>query len=84
MLFLDAGPLQEAPVCSQIEQAARLAATETPDPLLVPLGTRSVSYGLHAWPPQRPYARVPPGRTDVAFRGSGLGGPPMPFPVAAA
>src|SRR5690349_16301210 len=43
MLFLDAGPLQDAEVCSQIEQVARLADTDTPEPLLVPLGTRAVS-----------------------------------------
>jgi hypothetical protein len=43
MLFLDAGPLQEADVCSQIEQVDRLAETDTPEPLLVPRGTRAVS-----------------------------------------
>ena len=43
ILFLDAGPLQEPELCSQIEQVTRLAATETPDPLLVPRGTRAVS-----------------------------------------
>src|SRR5215217_3907734 len=58
MLFLDAGPLQDADPCSQIEQVARLAATETPDPLLVPRGTLAVSYGLHAWPPPCPYCKV--------------------------
>ena len=31
-------------------QVARLADTETPEPLLVPRGTRAVSYGLQAWP----------------------------------
>ena len=39
----DAGPLQEAEPCSQIEQVARLAATDTPDPPLVPRGSRVVS-----------------------------------------
>ena len=43
MLLRDAGPLQEAEPCSQIEQVARLAATDTPEPLLVPRGTRVVS-----------------------------------------
>ena len=45
-MFRDAGPLQDAELCSQIEQVTRLAATETPEPLLVPRGTRAVSYGL--------------------------------------
>ena len=43
MLFRDAGPLQDAEDCSQIEHVERLAATETPEPLLVPRGTRAVS-----------------------------------------
>src|SRR5579871_1676551 len=55
ILFLDAGPLQDAQVCSQIPHVERLAATETPDPLLVPRGTREVSYGLHVWPLQGAY-----------------------------
>jgi hypothetical protein len=29
----------------------QVRGNETPDPLLVPRGTRVVSYGLHAWPP---------------------------------
>ena len=37
------GPLHDAEVCSHIPQVARLADTETPDPLLVPRGTRAVS-----------------------------------------
>ena len=43
MLLRDAGPLHEAEPCSQIEQVARLALTETPEPLLVPRGSRAVS-----------------------------------------
>ena len=43
MLFLDAGPLQEADDCSQMEQVDRFAETDTPEPLLVPRGTRAVS-----------------------------------------
>jgi hypothetical protein len=43
MLFLDAGPLQDADDCSQIEQVDMLAETETPEPLLVPRGMRAVS-----------------------------------------
>ena len=39
----DAGPLHEAEPCSQIEQVARLALTETPEPPLVPRGSRVVS-----------------------------------------
>src|SRR5436190_13866047 len=50
MLFLEAGPLHDADVCSQMPQVERLADTETPEPLLVPRGTRVVSYGLHVWP----------------------------------
>src|SRR5262245_49112328 len=46
-LFRDAGPWHEAELCSQMAHVTRFAATDTPDPLLVPLGTRSVSYGLH-------------------------------------
>src|SRR5438067_5413933 len=48
ILFLEAGPWHEAVPCSQIEHVTMLAATETPEPLLVPRGTRAVSYGLHA------------------------------------
>src|SRR5882724_2869202 len=55
ILFRDAGPLQDAEVCSQIEHVARFAATETPEPLLVPRGMRAVSYGLHVWPLQGAY-----------------------------
>ena len=43
MLFRDAGPLHDADDCSQIEHVDRFAETETPDPLLVPRGTRAVS-----------------------------------------
>jgi hypothetical protein len=43
MLFLDAGPLHDADPCSQMEHVARFAATETPEPLLVPRGSRAVS-----------------------------------------
>jgi hypothetical protein len=41
--FLDAGPLHDAEVCSQTEHVTRFAATDTPEPELVPRGTRSVS-----------------------------------------
>ena len=47
ILFRDAGPLQDAEVCSQMEQVARFAATETPDPLLA---TR-VNHVQHALDP---------------------------------
>ena len=47
MPFRDAGPWHEAPVCSQMPMVTRLAPTATPEPLLEPRGTRSVSYGLH-------------------------------------
>ena len=46
-LLRDAGPLHEADPCSQIEHATMFADTDTPEPELVPRGTRSVSYGLH-------------------------------------
>src|SRR5690349_20157724 len=46
IVFLEAGPLHDADVCSQMPHVARFAATETPEPLLVPRGTRVVSYGL--------------------------------------
>jgi hypothetical protein len=42
-LFREAGPLHDAKLCSQIEQVDRFADTETPEPLLVPRGTRVVS-----------------------------------------
>src|SRR5262245_44619397 len=67
--FLEAGPLQDAEVCSQIPQVARLADTETPDPLLVPRGTRAVSYGLQAWPLQGAYCRFDSGEVIVAWCG---------------
>src|SRR5450756_230772 len=41
--FREAGPLQEADVCSEMPQVARFAETDTPDPLLVQRGTRAVS-----------------------------------------
>src|SRR5687767_5695476 len=68
-LFLDAGPLHEADPCSQIEHDTRLAATETPEPPLVPRGSRCVSYGLQAWPPHCAYFRLPNGITVLAFAG---------------
>src|SRR4051794_38782347 len=49
-LFLEAGPLHDADVCSQMPHVDRFAETETPEPLLVPRGTRVVSYGLQVWP----------------------------------
>src|SRR5262245_42453526 len=73
-LFLEAGPLQDAAPCSQIEHVTRLAATETPDPLLDPRGTRAVSYGLHGWPPHGEYARSFSGTTESDFAGPGGGG----------
>ena len=71
-------PLHEAEVCSQIEQVARFAATETPEPLLVPRGTRVVSYGLQACPPQAAVLQDCP--EEVDFRLWQLrrdAGPPM-------
>ena len=50
MPLRDAGPWHDAPVCSQMPMVARFAETATPEPLLDPRGTRSVSYGLQAWP----------------------------------
>src|SRR5215813_4314839 len=76
MLFREAGPLQDAEPCSQIEHVTRFAATETPDPLLVPRGSRDVSYGLHVWPPHCAYLRFPKG--IVVF---GLSGPEALGPV---
>ena len=67
MLFLEAGPWQDAVPCSQMEQVARLAATETPEPLLVPRGTRAVSYGLQAWPLQGAYCRSVSGTTETGL-----------------
>src|SRR5258708_1902695 len=69
MSFLDAGPLHDAEVCSQMPQVARLADTETPEPLLVPRGTRAVSYGLHACPPQGAYCRLVSGITSFGLLG---------------
>jgi hypothetical protein len=43
MPLREAGPLQEPPVCSQNEHAAKLALIATPDPELDPRGTRVVS-----------------------------------------
>src|SRR6478609_2188748 len=69
MPLRDAGPLHEATVCSQIEHIARLADTDTPEPLLVPRGTRVVSNGLHTCPVQAASAKLPEGRYDVSFSG---------------
>src|SRR5690606_30121465 len=84
MLLREAGPLHEANPCSQIEQVARFAATETPDPLLVPRGTRAVSYGLQACPPHNPYWRLLSGITLLAFIGPEPDGPPTLLAVATA
>ena len=43
MPLRDAGPWQDAPVCSQMATVTRLAPTATPEPPLLPRGTRSVS-----------------------------------------
>src|SRR3954470_21053607 len=59
--FLDAGPLQDAEVCSQTPQLTRFADTATPEPLLVPRGTREVSYGLQAWPAHAASWKLPSG-----------------------
>src|SRR5438874_12579893 len=69
MPFLDAGPLQEAEVCSHIPHVARLADTATPDPLLVPLGTLAVSYGLQACPPHGAYCKSVSGMTSFGLFG---------------
>src|SRR4029077_5432584 len=42
----------DPPVVSQMPQVTRLAATEAPAPPLEKPGERSVSYGVHAVPPQ--------------------------------
>src|SRR4051812_43832493 len=57
----EAGPLHDAEVCSQMPQVTRFADTETPEPLLVPRGTRDVSYGLQAWPAQAASWKLPLG-----------------------
>src|SRR5690349_15078799 len=69
MPLREAGPLHEPPVCSQIEHAAKLIDTATPDPELDPRATRSVSYGLHGCPPHAAYASVLPRNTDFDFSG---------------
>src|SRR5436190_698935 len=50
MPLREAGPWQEAADCSQMPTIARLAEIAAPDPPVEPRTTRSVSYGLHAWP----------------------------------
>src|SRR5262245_34624849 len=78
MPFRDAGPWHDAAVCSQMPTVTRFAETATPDPLLDPRGTRSVSYGLHdwpahaliAWPPATMFVRLlafPPGSPGPAL-----------------
>ena len=52
MPLRDAGPWHEAPDCSQMPIVARLPPIAAPEPPLEPRTTRSVSYGLHAWPLQ--------------------------------
>ena len=47
-----AGMRQEPPVVSQMPQVTRFAATDAPAPPLEKPGERSVSYGVHAAPPQ--------------------------------
>ena len=47
----------------------RLVATATPDPELDPRGTRSVSYGLQAWPDQLLIACPPATKFVFAFAG---------------
>src|SRR3977135_3577589 len=69
ILFLDAGPLHDATVCSQMPQVDMLADTETPDPLLVPRGTRAVSYGLQVCPLQGEYCRSVSGKYVFALFG---------------
>ncbi len=83
MLFRDAGPLQEAEPCSQMEQVARFADTETPEPLLVPRGTARCHRDCR---PARPTVRIAvvvwhyavacpprwPGSADVARGGNGI------------
>src|SRR5690606_316893 len=68
-LLRDAGPLHDAEPCSQIEHATRFALTDTPEPELVPRGTRSVSYGLHGWPPHAASAKLPSGSHERGFSG---------------
>src|SRR5678816_2727561 len=76
MLFLEAGPLQDAEPCSHTEHVTRFAETETPEPPLVPRGSRDVSYGLQAWPPHCPYLRLPKGIIVFAFAAPFPPGPP--------
>ena len=63
--FAFAGMRQEPPVVSQIEQVARLAATDAPAPPLLPPDVRSVSYGLQETPPQLLRMALPP--TNAVF-----------------
>src|SRR5262245_49203769 len=72
----DAGPWHDAMVCSQMPMVARLADTATPEPLLDPRGTRSVSYGLHACPDHALMA-CPPGTRFVRLS---AGAPRFPGP----
>ena len=69
MLLRDAGPLHDAHVCSQIPHVAKLAATDTPEPLLVPRGMRAVSYGLQACPLHGAYCKLVSGNTTEALFG---------------
>src|SRR5262245_26890914 len=50
MPLRDAGPWHDAPDCSQMATVARFAPIAAPVPPLEPRTTRSVSYGLQAWP----------------------------------
>src|SRR5262245_17665634 len=76
--FREAGPMHDAVVCSQMPMVTRFDPTETPDPLLVPRGTRSVSYGLQAWPDHELIA-CPPETVFVRLctGPAGLPGPPL-------
>src|SRR6185295_15449077 len=65
----EAGPLHDADVCSQIPHMTRFADTETPEPLLVPRGTRDVSYGLQACPAHAASWKLPFGIYVFAFAG---------------
>src|SRR5438105_3918448 len=84
MSFLEAGPWQDAVPCSQMEHVTRLAATETPEPLLVPRGTRAVSYGLQACPGHGAYCRSFSGTIDIALFGPGAVAGPTLFAEATA
>ena len=77
MPLRDAGPWHDAMVCSQMPMVARLADIATPEPLLDPRVTRSVSYGLQACPDHALMACPP----DTKFVRLSAGPPGFPGPA---